>query len=143
MVRLRFETNLDSTLRLPQYQIHDPAPADVRAVAAAVGQDVFVLASRVLEGVGQDRQSVEGTLLVDALGEQSDGGCEPGRVERDRTERIAEDVAERTNDRPVPIVTGLARRDEPQYSGHNLPLFDLIPGCRAELGHDADAPGDC
>jgi hypothetical protein len=37
-----------------QYQIDDPAPADVLPWLAAVTEDVGVLAPGVLEGVGQD-----------------------------------------------------------------------------------------
>src|SRR5437016_4994641 len=44
-------------LMLPQadYQIDNPAAPDMRAGAATVGQQVGVLAPRILEGVGQYR----------------------------------------------------------------------------------------
>ena len=47
------------TLLLPQHQVHDPAPADVRPRPAAVVEDVVVVAPRVLKGVGQDRHRGE------------------------------------------------------------------------------------
>jgi hypothetical protein len=53
-------------LRLPEHQIDDPAPADVRPLTAAVAEHVGVVAPGVLEGVGEDRQPVEGTVGVDA-----------------------------------------------------------------------------
>jgi hypothetical protein len=33
---------------LAEQQVHDPAPADVRAITAAMGQDGFILATRIL-----------------------------------------------------------------------------------------------
>src|SRR5206468_720635 len=45
---------------LAEQQVHDPAAADVRAWAVQVAQDVGVGAAGVFQGVGQDRQAVEG-----------------------------------------------------------------------------------
>ncbi|MDB5308835.1 MAG: hypothetical protein JWO38_3037 [Gemmataceae bacterium] len=55
--------------RLPQHQIHHPAPPDMRPVAPAVGQDVGLVAPGVLEGVGQDRHRGEVPGLVHLPGE--------------------------------------------------------------------------
>jgi hypothetical protein len=38
---------------------------------AAMGQDFWVIAASFFEGVGEDRQTVEGTVFIDGLGE----GC--------------------------------------------------------------------
>src|SRR5262245_23052938 len=44
------------SLLLPQHQVHDPAPADVRLLGvAAVSENVVVVAPGVLQGVGEDR----------------------------------------------------------------------------------------
>src|SRR5262245_37895474 len=52
-------------LRLAQYEIDDPAAAGVGELrVAAVAQDVRILAARILQGIGQDRQPVEGPLVV-------------------------------------------------------------------------------
>jgi hypothetical protein len=61
---------------------------------AAVGEDVRVVAAGVFEGIGQDRHAVEGTVVVDAASERDDGGREPGGIDGDGPEGIAEDVAE-------------------------------------------------
>jgi hypothetical protein len=57
---------------LAQNQIDDPAAADVRPFAAAVGEDFGVVATGVFQRVGEDREAVEGTVVVDCLG---DAGC--------------------------------------------------------------------
>ena len=43
-----------------------------------MGEDVRVGAAGVFEGVGQDRQVVEGAIVVDAAGDGRDGGVVPG-----------------------------------------------------------------
>jgi hypothetical protein len=57
-----------------------------------VVQDVFVVATSVLKSIGEDRHSIKGFLLVDAVGECKDSGSEPERVKRNSAE------GERTND---------------------------------------------
>src|SRR5262245_32416048 len=52
-------------LRLAEEEIDGPAAADVRPRPAAVGEDVGVGAAGVLQRVRQDRQPLEGPLLVD------------------------------------------------------------------------------
>ena len=79
-------------LLFAQYQIDDPAAADVFSRPAAVVQDVGVVAAGVFEGVGEDRQAVEGAVVVDGLGKGGDVRCSPGGMERDGAERVAEDV---------------------------------------------------
>src|SRR5436309_412471 len=61
----RFAAENCPTSRLAQQQVHDPAAADVCARLAAVGEDGGVGAAGVFEGVGQDRQVVEGAVVVD------------------------------------------------------------------------------
>jgi len=53
---------------LPQQSIEHPATAHVRPWPAQVGEDVGVVATCFFEGVGQHRQTVEGSAIVDALG---------------------------------------------------------------------------
>src|SRR5262245_39361368 len=49
---------------LSEDQIHDPAPANVRSVAATVIEDVGVVAACVLERVGEDLHRAELPRLV-------------------------------------------------------------------------------
>jgi len=79
-------------LLLPQHQIDHPAPADVRSRPAAMAQDVLVAATRFREGVGQFRHPLEGTVIVDGLGEGFHFGGEPSGVEGGGTEAVAENV---------------------------------------------------
>lgn len=45
--------------------------------SAAVAEDVLVRAAGFFQGVGQHRQAVEGSLLVDGLSELRDGAVTP------------------------------------------------------------------
>jgi hypothetical protein len=59
--------------------------------AAAVGEDVLVVAAGVEQSVGQDGHTVEGSLLVDALRDLRDGSIvpvEPSRINLRWTERL-------------------------------------------------------
>jgi hypothetical protein len=62
-------------------QIYDPAPLMLPTGSAAVVEDVGVVASGVLQRVGEDRQAVEGTFRFDPTGQRDDGGCEPSGVQ--------------------------------------------------------------
>ena len=66
----------------------------MRPRSPAVIEDVGVLAPGILESVGEDREAVEGPIGVDAFGEGENGGREPGEIEGDAVERVADDVAE-------------------------------------------------
>ena len=46
-------------LLLPQHPVHHPAPANVRPVAAAVSEDDFAVAARVLKRIREDRRVIE------------------------------------------------------------------------------------
>src|SRR5262249_23251480 len=82
-------------LCLAEDEIDDPAAADVRPRPAAVLQHIGVVAARILQRVGEDRQPVEGAVSVGALGERDDGGGKPGGIDRYRAEGGAEDVADK------------------------------------------------
>jgi hypothetical protein len=49
-----------------------------------VSQDVLIRAAGILQGVGQDRQAVEGAVVVDGLGEGNDAWSKPARINRDQ-----------------------------------------------------------
>jgi hypothetical protein len=51
-----------------------------------VGEDVGVVAAGLLQGAGQDRQTVEGPLAVDRGGEGGDVRRQPGRIDGDGAE---------------------------------------------------------
>jgi hypothetical protein len=52
----------------------------VLARLAAVVQDVGVVAAGVFEGVGKDRQAVEGAVGVDRLGQSNNVAGQPGLI---------------------------------------------------------------
>ena len=64
----------------------------MRPRSPQVVQDVVAVAPGILEGVGQDREAVEGAVLVAAFCESNDSSRPPGGVNRDGPEGIAEDV---------------------------------------------------
>ncbi len=64
-------------------QVNHPATPDMRPFTSAVGQDVVVVATGVLKGIGQDRQPVKSTRLVNALGKCDDGRREPRGIDDD------------------------------------------------------------
>src|SRR5262249_24915566 len=82
-------------------QVHDPAAPHMLTAAAAVRQDLSVSATGVFQGIGQDRQAVEGTLVVDGLADLLYGAVVPGqngsRRRRQRTEGIAECITKQSS----------------------------------------------
>src|SRR5207237_950920 len=66
-------------VRLPfsEEEINGPAPSHVRPLAAAVSEQLLVVALGVEQGIGEDRQAVEGPLLVDPFGHAADGAIVP------------------------------------------------------------------
>ena len=85
--------NFGGSLFLAQDKVHDPAAADVRAAAAAVGNDLLVVAVGVHQGVGQKRHPVERPVFVDAAGQAEGVASAPAGVESHDSEGIADDVA--------------------------------------------------
>src|SRR4051812_20617851 len=80
---------------LAEDQIQRPAAAHVRPRRAQVREDGVVGEAGVFEGVGEDRQAVEGAIGVDAFGELWDDAIIPGSpriVERENAEWVAEDA---------------------------------------------------
>jgi hypothetical protein len=47
-----------------------------------MSKDLLVCAAGVFQGVGEDRQALEGAVVVNGLSKGRDRGSEPGRVER-------------------------------------------------------------
>src|ERR1019366_3722730 len=83
-----------TALLLAQNQVHDPAAPDVWPRPSAMAQDFLVVASGLLQGVGQLRHPVEGSLIVVRAGQFNDGGRQPSGIDGDRSERVGEDVSE-------------------------------------------------
>lgn len=54
-------------------QIDGPATANVRPIGAAVFEEFVVIAAGILEGIGENRELVESTLLVPAADAATDG----------------------------------------------------------------------
>jgi hypothetical protein len=62
-----------------------------------VGQDVGVVAAGFFEGIAQDWKPVEGTLIVNGLGQFREGGTLPGKpigIHNHGPEGVAENVPE-------------------------------------------------
>ena len=75
------------------HQIDYPTPSNVNLLlVAAMREDVVVVATGILKGVGQDRQTVEGTVLVNPFGKCDGGGRKPGRIDGHGAEGVAADV---------------------------------------------------
>src|ERR1700677_3967368 len=79
---------------LSQHEVHRPATPDMRPRRSAVGQHVAVVTTDFFQGVRKDGQAVEGSVVVDGLRRGDHLGREPGVVEDDGAEWVAEDVTE-------------------------------------------------
>ena len=76
-----------------EHQIHNPAPADVRAFTSAMRNDLLVLASGVHQSIGQDRHPLKRPVVVDRLGQADSVRGTPAGVEGDGAEWVAVDAA--------------------------------------------------
>jgi hypothetical protein len=84
-------------LRLAKDQIYNPTAAYVLAYRATMFKDVSVSAAGFFQGVGQERQAVEGAVVVDHLGQSGDSTVvppEPRRQNKDNLKRVAVNIAE-------------------------------------------------
>src|SRR5438093_3588955 len=96
-------------LGLPQDKIDNPATPDVWPLAATVLNQLHVVATRFLQGISQDGQVFEKTLVIDPLCDAGNGEVVPHQpglelllpqsshlsaVRRTRSKRVAEDVAQ-------------------------------------------------
>src|SRR3954453_19497516 len=97
---------LDPSHPLEQ-SIDDPAAAGVRPRLSAVAQHLGMSATGSFQAVGQGREAVEGAIIVDSLSEPHDGRRQPGWIERDGAEGIADDVAEQRGQGGVQVRPGL------------------------------------
>jgi hypothetical protein len=66
----------------------------VFAWLAAVIQNILVVATGILEGIGKDRHTFKGFLSEDATGKGKDAGRKPRGDDSDGAEGVAEDAAE-------------------------------------------------
>jgi len=62
-----------------------------------VFEDRGIRAAGFFQGIGQDGQAVEGSVVVDAFGEGVHGRRLPRGVERDGAKRIAEDATTKSH----------------------------------------------
>ena len=60
---------------------------------SAMAQDFFIMTSRFYQFVSEERKLVEGAVVVDGLGQGLHGQREPGGVDGDGVEGVAEDAA--------------------------------------------------
>src|SRR5437870_5229690 len=82
---------------LPEYQIDDPAAANVDLLrVAAMSQHIVAVAPGVLQRVRQDRHRREVPALVHPAGDGHGRGRAPLRREYNRPERVAHDVTQIT-----------------------------------------------
>jgi hypothetical protein len=59
-----------------------------------MAQDFIIVAPGSLKGIGQGRHPVEGSVVVDRLRQFDHGGRQPGGVDGNGPERVAEDVTQ-------------------------------------------------
>ena len=121
---------------LAQQEVEHKAAADVRAGAAAVGEDDLVAAAGLFEGVGKDRHALEGALRPDRLGELDQCAAPPCGIDRDRAEEIADDFAEQRAG--LILLCHLSRR--PLWNAHEVTQHQLLG--RFEPKPVADLPMD-
>lgn len=69
----------------------------MRPVAAAVVQNLGVVTLSIFEGISQDRQAIEVTILVDRMRQGYDIRRQPARINPHGAERVAEDVVEESD----------------------------------------------
>src|SRR5215510_9540620 len=67
-----------SHLLLAEDGVHHPAATHMRARLTQMDEELLVSAAGVFQCVGQDRQAVERSLVVDALGQFRDRAAVPG-----------------------------------------------------------------
>jgi hypothetical protein len=87
-------------LRLAKDQIDHPAAAYMLACRAAMVKDFSVVTAGFFQGVGKDGYAVEGSVVVDGLGQLTDGAmarCQPSAFKGSwskgkKTEDIAKNV---------------------------------------------------
>src|SRR5262249_22250587 len=79
---------------LAENQINDPAAPHMFCWLAAVVQNVGVGAACLFESIGKNGHSVKGFFIIDGLSESGHVGCQPGSIDGDRTEGVAEDVTD-------------------------------------------------
>ncbi|WP_161967982.1 hypothetical protein [Fimbriiglobus ruber] len=91
-------------LLLPEQEIDHPATSHVDRFRAAVVQEFRVIAGSFFQGVSEDREAVECTIGVNALGERKDGGGLPAVVKGYGPKRVAEDVSHDVSDSCGPFV---------------------------------------
>ena len=100
------EIEAGGVLCLPQHQIDHPAAANVFTRLPAMEQYIRVCTANFFEGIRKDRQSVEGTILVDVRSDGLDGGSQPCGIGDDRPEGVAEDTVAQPTTGPVWAVQG-------------------------------------
>jgi hypothetical protein len=99
-------TGIASGSRFVQHEIDDPTAANVGLLlVAAMGENVGVFATRILERIRKNRHRVEVAGIVDRGRNADGGGGSPHGIEGDRAERIAEDVVSESELFPLLLVS--------------------------------------
>src|ERR1051325_416176 len=80
------------SLLLPQKQIKRPTPRHMRSRLSAMAQDFMIVAPGIVQGIGQFRHSVEGSVIVHRLGQLYHRGRQHREIEGDRAKRVTKDV---------------------------------------------------
>src|SRR2546429_559412 len=91
-------------LLFAENEVNGPATAVVRPRSAEVRQEVRVVATGFLQGIGEDGKATpvpfatrQVALVVSGPGQCPDGRRSPGRVEGDPTEGVAEDFTQQSS----------------------------------------------
>lgn len=123
-----------------EHRVHDPAPAGVNRFRAAVVQDIVGIAPRILKGVREDRHTVEGAVVVNALRERNNGRGAPRGGKCDGAEGISENAKHaRFDNSTVPFGVSLSGygirirshqiKMQPNYVTYAIRCQDEIRDC--------------
>src|SRR5262249_60752374 len=98
------------------------------AQAAAMREDLGVVAAGILQRIRENWQVLEASLGIDNFGDLRDGGCQPAWLRSNGPKGIAENVADqRRLDRLLGSDNGRALNEPPRFSAASAAGFLTQP----------------
>ncbi len=82
---------------LVQDEVHRPTASNMWSQSSAVGENIGIVTAGIFQGIGQDWQLLESSVLINGLSNPHNSGIvpgEPGGIKDHLSERIAEDIAD-------------------------------------------------
>src|SRR6266550_1223343 len=84
-----------------QNQVENEASPNMRLGSSTMSEDRGVSATNIFEGIGQDSESIrvksasgQEAFLIGSLSHTKDGRCQRNRFDRQRSERVAKEIAD-------------------------------------------------